>query len=97
MSDPFADMLGGGGQGEGPMGRVSIPAPRFFRVRVSEVPNGQGLRPGHTVNLAISGTVKMIDDEGEIMVAVTRVEGKGNSFGNGDAIIVKPEIEASPS
>ena len=73
--DPFASMLAGGMENEPePM---QLPMPRIFRIRVSESPNGQMVMPGHPVSLRLSGTVKMVDDEGDILVNVTRVEGYG--------------------
>jgi len=94
MPDPFANFLGGSDDNV-EMRRIQLPLPRIFRVRVSEIPNGHMLRPGHAVNLNLSGTVKMIDDEGDVMINVTRVDGKIQ--GQDPTIIVKPEIEPAAS
>lgn len=87
MSDHFAEMLGA--DEDGPeFHRISLPMPRIFRARITELMQGRMVRPGDPVTLELSGTVKMIDDEGDVMVNVLRVKGgaaKGTS--NGDTFL----------
>lgn len=71
MPHPLLEALGGGGK-KGP-DRLNMPVPRLFRLKSTELPEGDQLRPGSKFKVFITGTVKSIDDDGDIMVNVTNV------------------------
>lgn len=96
--DPFAHMLAGEMEPEYEPEPIRIPMPRILRVKVSEIPQGQMLMPGHPVSLRVSGTIKMIDDEGDALVNVTRVEGyQEPQKKEAPEVIYKPTEMPSPS
>ena len=97
--DPFAKMLAGEMEPDYDSEPVRMSTPRTLRVKVSEIPNGQMIMPGHPISLRVSGTAKMIDDEGDVLVNVTRVEGYQEQPQKKEApeVVYKPTEMPSPS
>ena len=56
--------------------RIMIRPPRILRSDVRELENGMRLMPGMAVNFRGSGTIKMIDEDGDILINVTRIDGE---------------------
>ena len=99
--NPLIQALGQGPPpiGEGP-DRIVIEHTRILRTNVRELENGMRLMPGTAVNFKGSGTIKMIDEDGDILLNVTRIDGKAGNDEQSesqDGTIIKPVESPSPS
>lgn len=79
--------------------RTTLAPPRILRSNVHELKNGMRLLPGTAINFKGSGTIKMIDEDGDVLINVTRIDGaSGNSEDQSpDGTVIKPMESPSPS
>lgn len=70
MSDSIVEALTGMRRTQS---RENIPVPRLFRLKMSELQDPENAKTGGKFSVLISGTIKSLDDDDNVMVNVTNV------------------------